>query len=104
MPGFIFGAHLFFGQKANVLVIFTRFDKCHETSRIFLRIEQTFASARSFAVIFKLSFWMKNRSFWLSKNMNVKNQIDYTRMIQNLQRKRGMIPTIGDSQLHLSRR
>ena len=29
-----------------------RFDKCHETSRIFPRTEQTFASARSFGVIF----------------------------------------------------
>ena len=28
-----------------------RFDKCHETSRIFPRTKQTFASARSFGVI-----------------------------------------------------
>ena len=30
----------------------THFDKCHEMSRIFMRTEQTFASARSFGVIF----------------------------------------------------
>ena len=40
-----------------------RFDKCHETSRIFPRTEQTFASARSFGVISGASFSRKNGPF-----------------------------------------
>ena len=40
-----------------------RFDKCHETSRIFPRTEQTFASARSFGVISWASFSRKNGPF-----------------------------------------
>ena len=38
-------------------------DKCHETSRIFPRTEQTFASARSFGVISWASFSRKNGPF-----------------------------------------
>ena len=44
----------FLPKKGNVHLFsssFSRFDKCHETSRIFPRNEQTFASARSFGVI-----------------------------------------------------
>ena len=40
-----------------------RLDKCHETSRIFPRTEQTFASAGSFGVISWASFWRKNVPF-----------------------------------------
>ena len=39
------------------------FDKCHETSPIFPRTEQTFASARSFGVISRASFSRKNGPF-----------------------------------------
>ena len=50
-----FCARHFLSKKENVhlffLSSFPRFDKCHETSRIFPRTEQTFASARSFGVI-----------------------------------------------------
>ena len=42
---------------------FPHFDKCHETSRIFPRTEQTFASARSFGVISWASFSRKNGPF-----------------------------------------
>ena len=38
-------------------------DKCHKTSRIFPRTEQTFASARSFGVISWASFSRKNGPF-----------------------------------------
>ena len=52
MAGFIF---VFFVQKGNCGHLLSsslaRFDKCHETSQIFPRTEQTFASARSFRVI-----------------------------------------------------
>ena len=44
----------FLSKKENVHLFLSslpRFDKCHETSRIFTRTEQTFASARSFGVI-----------------------------------------------------
>ena len=44
----------FLPKKGNVHLFSSslpRFDKCHETSRIFPRTEQTFASARSFGVI-----------------------------------------------------
>ena len=44
----------FLSKIANVHLFsnsLPRFDKCHETSRIFLRTEQTFASAMSFVVI-----------------------------------------------------
>ena len=44
-----------FLSKMEIFHLFSsslpRFDKCHETSRIFPRTEQTFASARSFGVI-----------------------------------------------------
>ena len=44
----------FLSKKENVHLFSSslpRFYKCHETSRIFLRTEQTFARARSFGVI-----------------------------------------------------
>ena len=39
------------GKCSPFLELLPRFDKCHETSQIFPRTEQTFASARSFGVI-----------------------------------------------------
>ena len=45
----------FLSKKGNVHLFSSslpRLDKCHETSRIFPRTEQTFASARSFGFIF----------------------------------------------------
>ena len=50
----LFLCALFLFRMENVHLFsssFPRFDKCHETSRIFPRNEQTFASARSFGVI-----------------------------------------------------
>ena len=44
----------FLSKMENVRLFsssFPRLDKCHETSQIFPRTEQTFASARSFGVI-----------------------------------------------------
>ena len=55
IAGFIFVQCAFFVQNVNVHLFsdpLPRFDKCHETSRIFPRTEQTFVSARSFGVIF----------------------------------------------------
>ena len=49
-----FCAHHFCPKRKNVRLfssLLPHFDKCHETSRIFLSTEQTFASARSFGVI-----------------------------------------------------
>ena len=56
----------FWSKKENVHLfssLLPRFDKCHETSRIFPRTEQTFASARSFGVISWASFSRKNGPF-----------------------------------------
>ena len=56
----------FLPKKGNVHLFSSslpRFDKCHETSRIFPRTEQTFASARSFGVISWASFSRKNGPF-----------------------------------------
>ena len=56
----------FLSKKENVHLFsssFPRFDKCHETSRIFPRTEQTFASARSFGVISWASFSRENGPF-----------------------------------------
>ena len=52
----------FLPNKGNVHLFSSslpRFDKCHQTSRIFPRSEQTFASARSFGVISWASFFGK---------------------------------------------
>ena len=54
IAGFIFVRTIFVqnGKWSPFLELTpTHFDKCHETSRIFPRTEQTFASARSFGVI-----------------------------------------------------
>ena len=64
--GFIF-VRYHFCLKWKMFTFFSsslpRFDKCHETSRIFLRTEQTFASARSFGVISWASFSRENCPF-----------------------------------------
>ena len=51
--GFIFVRTIFVqnGKCSPISSSLPRFDKCHETSRIFPWTEQTFASARSFGVI-----------------------------------------------------
>ena len=59
----LFLCALFLSKMENVHLFSSslpRFDKCHETSRIFPRTEQTFASARSFGVISWALFWRKN--------------------------------------------
>ena len=57
-----------FGQTVHLFTSsLPRFDKCHETSRIFPRTEQTFASARSFDVISWASFSQKDGHFGLGR-------------------------------------
>ena len=51
-------AHLF--SKRNMSTFSLTLDKCHKTSRIFTRTEQTFVSARSFGVIFCTLFLVIN--------------------------------------------
>ena len=57
----------FFGPNGKCLPLTPCFVKCHTKSRIFMRIKQTFDSARSFGVIFKLRFGGKGyfRSLYL---------------------------------------
>ena len=53
-------------KKDNVHILSSSLphsDKCHGTSRIFKRTEQTYVNATSFGVIFYPSFWRKNGYF-----------------------------------------
>ena len=71
---------LFLSKKENVHLFSSslpRLDKCHETSRIFLRTEQTFASCQEFwchflSFIFsgKWPFWLWEGALSLSKSPN----------------------------------